>query len=234
MFKVRSDTPDYQGFKVGFSAKGIPKTSPYGAPSFKAPFAVSGTDWQIVTVNFDAFSYDWSPYTGKCDTKDPTGQQHHCCTSDSPQYCPTKEFLSAITDMQVWAEGVAGDFHLEVEWFAAGTGAAPPSTVCAQTEYCCPDAKACLTPTATTCANTGDKCPSGTICCPLTKLCVKPGKPCVTPCAQTEYCCPDVHMCLTPTNPGNRCASNTDCGQGGVCCPLTKLCVSVGKKCTPP
>jgi hypothetical protein len=231
MMKVRSDTPDYAGFKVGFGAKGIPRTSVYGNPSFKAPFAISGTDWQVVSVKFTDFSYDWSPYTGRCDTKDPTGTQHHCCTPDSPKYCPTAQFLSEVTNVEFWAEGAAGDFHLEIEWIGAGTG---ESTVCAATEYCCPDAKACLTPTKTTCASEGDKCPTGTICCPLTKLCVKPGKPCVTPCATTEYCCPDVHMCLTPTKPGSLCSANSDCGAGGVCCPLTKLCVSVGKKCIPP
>jgi hypothetical protein len=232
MIKVRSSTPEYQGFKLGWSAKGIPRTSRYGNPSFKAPFTVKGTDWQVISVNMSSFSYDWSPYTGKCDTKDPTGQQHHCCTESTPQYCPTAKFLSGITNLEIWAEGAEGDFHLEVEWFGVGDEA--PSAVCSANEYCCPDAKACLAPTKHTCPNDGDKCPSGTICCPLTKICVKVGKPCVTPCATTEYCCPDVHMCLTPVEPGNLCHGNSDCGSGGVCCPLTKLCVSVGNKCTPP
>lgn len=238
MLKVRSDTPEYKGFKVGFGAKDIPRSSVYGNPSFKAPFTVSGTDWQVVAVNFSSFSYDWSPYTGRCDTKDPTGAQHHCCTSETPEYCPTAKHLSEITNLEFWSEGSEGNFHLEIEWvgasIGAGSGETPSSTVCSVTEYCCPDAKACLTPTKTTCPNEGDKCPSGEICCPLTKLCVKPGKPCVTPCAFSEYCCPDVLMCLTPVKPGNLCTDDTDCGTNDVCCPLTKLCVSVGKKCTPP
>ena len=61
------------------------------------------------------FSMDWSPYTGNCDTKDPTGKQHHCCGAGAAaQYCPTAGFLNTITDLEIWAEGVAGDFQIEV------------------------------------------------------------------------------------------------------------------------
>ena len=120
--RVRSTTPTYTGYRLGFAAKGVPRTSPYGGGSFKGNFALKNTtDWQVASVPFNAFSYDWSGYTGRCDTKDPGGQQHHCCTPTSPKYCPTAEYLATVTDLEIWAEGVAGDFHLEVEWIGASS-----------------------------------------------------------------------------------------------------------------
>lgn len=112
---VQSRTPEYSGFKVAFSATGVPRTSIYGGGSFKAGFSVPSLAVELIDVPFSSFSYDWSPYTGQCDTKDPTGQQHHCCgDGDAAKYCPTAEFLGQITDVEVWAEGVEGDFHLEI------------------------------------------------------------------------------------------------------------------------
>ena len=116
--KVRSTTPAYEGFKVAFRARGVPMLNPTGG-SFKAPFALDGPAAQVVSVPFDQFSYDWSPYTGACDTLDPTGVQHHCCTAEEPQYCPTADYLAKITDVEVWAEGTEGDFHLEIYWIGA-------------------------------------------------------------------------------------------------------------------
>jgi len=117
---VRSSTPEYKGFRVAFAAKGIPRTSMFGGMSFKAGFEVKGNDWQLVNVPFDSFSYDWSGYTGRCDTKDPSGafgpgKQHHCCGADHPEVCPTADYLKKISDVEVWAEGVEGDFHIEVK-----------------------------------------------------------------------------------------------------------------------
>merc|ERR1711981_17269 len=183
---VRSSTPSYAGFKVAFAAKDVPKTSRYSTGSFKAGFTVSGSDWQVVSIPFNTFSYDWSPFTGKCDTKDPTGQQHHCCatsnsTTAGPAYCPTTAFLSTITNMEVWAEGAAGDFHLEVKWIGA-SDSKQPKTVCKNTEYCCPDAKHCLTPTnpGTLCSGASD-CKASEVCCPITHECVSVGEKCTPP-----------------------------------------------------
>mmetsp|Transcript_32752 Transcript_32752/g.75771 ORF Transcript_32752/g.75771 Transcript_32752/m.75771 type:complete len:235 (+) Transcript_32752:62-766(+) len=127
--KLSTTSPDYTGFKVAFSATDIPiiagSHTAYG--TFKAPFAVGATtDVQTVTVPFSTFSYDWSPYTGECDTLDPTGVQHHCCSADDDyKYCPTAEYLGSITGFEVWAEGVEGDFHLEIlEIAAADTASA--------------------------------------------------------------------------------------------------------------
>lgn len=113
--------------KVAFSATGIPiiagSHTAYG--TFKAPFtAAATTDVQTVTVPFSTFSYDWSPYTGECDTLDPTGVQHHCCSADDDyKYCPTADYLGSITGFEVWAEGIEGDFHIEVLEIAAADAA---------------------------------------------------------------------------------------------------------------
>ena len=62
-----------------------------------------------------------SLFLRRSDTKDPgaLGKQHHCCTSKEPKYCPTAKFLGAISDLEVWAEGVEGDFHIELDWIGA-------------------------------------------------------------------------------------------------------------------
>mmetsp|Transcript_24202 Transcript_24202/g.63195 ORF Transcript_24202/g.63195 Transcript_24202/m.63195 type:complete len:415 (-) Transcript_24202:150-1394(-) len=104
---------------------------------------------------------------------------------------------------------------------------------CKSTEYCCPDAQHCLTPTKTSCKDDPSVCGSNT-CCPLTKLCVVVGNPCSTPCLdQGSYCCPDAKACLMPTNPGVFCNSTSPCASGQVCCPLTSICVKPGATCTP-
>jgi hypothetical protein len=115
---------------------------------------------------------------------------------------------------------------------AAATGGAA-STVCKKSEYCCPDAKHCLTPTATSCKADKNACAAGDVCCPITEICVTPGAACVSPCAdQGSYCCPDALACLTPVAPGIFCGKG--CGASQVCCPLTNMCVTAGAKCTPP
>ena len=70
-----------------------------------------------------SFSWDWSPFTGRCDTKDPTGAQHHCCGADGDKYCPTAAYLKTLTSLELWAEGAEGNFHLEVKSIAASADA---------------------------------------------------------------------------------------------------------------
>lgn len=111
----------------------------------------------------------------------------------------------------------------------------PSGGACKASEYCCPDAKKCLTPTSTSCKNDANACSKGEVCCPLTKICVKPGADCSSPCAdQNSYCCPDAKHCVTPTDAGVFCSKTNPCKHASdVCCPLTNLCVSVGAACTP-
>jgi len=127
--RVRSTTPDYQGFRVAFAAPGIPKTSLFGGSSYKAGFNLTGQDWQVVEIPLTQFSYDWSGYTGRCDTKDPDGtfskgSQHYCCdksglSPSKPDVCVDSKYLSKINDLEVWAEGVKGDFQIEIDWIGA-------------------------------------------------------------------------------------------------------------------
>merc|ERR1719424_1491813 len=129
---------------------------------------------------------------------------------------------------------------IEVKFFLPppAPGPAPgPGTVCKATEYCCPDAKKCLTPTSTSCRFDPNACHNGEVCCPLTKICVVPGADCKTPCAdQGAFCCPDAKACLTPVKAkvGLFCdpAIKDACATGEVCCPLIKQCVTAGDKCT--
>jgi len=124
--RVRSTTPEFKGFRFAFASKDVPKTSLFGGSSFKAGFEVTkNSEFETVFIPFSKFSYDWSGFTGDCGGKDPNGQQHYCCSKDAtptsgPKYCPTSTFLSEITDLELWAEGAEGDFHLEVDYIAAG------------------------------------------------------------------------------------------------------------------
>jgi len=127
--RVRSSTPSYEGFKVAFAAPGIPKTSIFGGSSYKAGFNLTGGDWQVVEIPLTRFSYDWSGYTGRCDTKDPDsmfskGPQHYCCSKSGlspskPEVCVDAKYLSKINSLEVWAEGVQGNFNIEVDWIGA-------------------------------------------------------------------------------------------------------------------
>jgi len=125
------------------------------------------------------FSYDWSGFTGACNTKDPArglDQQHYCCpasglTPSKPDVCASAKYvfivvlivalsvtaltpsfhtcskllnasismsylltsmllflfvcfryLKEVTDVELWAEGVNGTFHIEVSSITIMTG----------------------------------------------------------------------------------------------------------------
>ena len=115
----------YSGFKVSFTAKHAKRPGGgaihHAGPSFKADFnVVPGSQFRTVRVPFSSFSVDWSEYTGKCDSKDPDGVQHHCCSPEHPEVCATAQHLSEITGISLWAEGVEGEFHLDVASIGAG------------------------------------------------------------------------------------------------------------------
>jgi hypothetical protein len=113
---------------VGFSSLHTPSPGGYrhGTPAFKAGFVLpaaaldSGDDWVDVRVPFSAFSVDTSEYTGRCDTTDPGGGTHHCCSAQHPEVCPQAQHLASLRSLQLWAEGVEGAFSLEVRSIAAG------------------------------------------------------------------------------------------------------------------
>eukprot|EP00041_Stephanoeca_diplocostata_P016473 m.324772 g.324772 ORF g.324772 m.324772 type:complete len:315 (-) comp20374_c0_seq13:2453-3397(-) len=117
LVRVRS-TIAYGGYFMSFAADTIDPQF----KSYKAPFEViADGEWRTVAIPFTNFSNDWSSFTGRCDTVDPTGAKHKCCSPQNPEVCPSSKNLKDIEAFGIWTEGVAGDFHLEIEWIAAGT-----------------------------------------------------------------------------------------------------------------
>ena len=84
----------------------------------------------------------------------------------------------------------AGHTSLHGAARAAPGQVAASGDYCKSTEYCCPDAKHCLTPTKTSCAKDASVCSADQTCCPLTKLCVTVGAPCASPCKEGNTYCP--------------------------------------------
>ena len=110
VLKVRSSTPDYEGFHVSFSPKSLSAeyacagggAIPFSGKCFKASFMVpSGSDFVEVRVPFSSFTDHWN--------------QHISCSEDYPDVCPKEDDLKHIKWMEVWSDGVAGDIHLEVQ-----------------------------------------------------------------------------------------------------------------------
>jgi len=100
---VRNVGSSYSGFKIAFCDSRINFICQF--KSFKADLAVpKGSDFADVFVPWKAFSNKWDAATGK-----------H--TADSP---PTASSLKSITQLQLWSEGVEGDFHLQVKYIKAG------------------------------------------------------------------------------------------------------------------
>merc|ERR1712232_1370502 len=52
---------------------------------------------------------------GDCFTKDPDGFQHRCCDEKNHDVCPTAKQLEGLAQVRIYAEGVEGDFQLDVQ-----------------------------------------------------------------------------------------------------------------------
>lgn len=77
--------------------------------SFKADFEITpSSDFQEVFVPWAKFSDKWSSSTGKHTAEDP----------------PTAKSLQSITQLQIWTEGVAGSFHLQIKHIQASKASA--------------------------------------------------------------------------------------------------------------
>ena len=116
---------NYKGFKLEFFAKNTTRPAHTGmhhsAPSFKTEFTVpAGDEFSTIRVPINSFSVDWSDFTGRCDTKDPDGTQHVCCSAEHPEVCPQDYHMAKLTGFGVWAEGVEGDFDIELKSISAG------------------------------------------------------------------------------------------------------------------
>jgi hypothetical protein len=121
VLKVRSSTPEYTGFKLKFYSPSIPVhhgSHGHGLGSQAQPFKVPASkmgEWHDVFLPFHGFSYDWSDFTGDCFTKDPDGFQHRCCNTTNHDVCPTAKQLESTQRVSIYAEGVEGDFQLDIE-----------------------------------------------------------------------------------------------------------------------
>ena len=76
--------------------------------------------WTTLRLPLTAFSADWSDFSGECNTLDPDGYQHTCCerAGKVPPFkapCPTTKGLGSIIGLSLWAEGVLGDFEVEIK-----------------------------------------------------------------------------------------------------------------------
>merc|ERR1712241_1070378 len=118
VLRVRSPVPEYNGFRISFAAGAINARYscsgggqiPFSRGCYKARFQVpAGHEFSEVAVPFSNFSDLWSPSTG---------DQTVTCSEDT-SVCPTEKELAKIQDIQIWAEGVNGEIHLEIESISA-------------------------------------------------------------------------------------------------------------------
>jgi len=110
--KVRNLEANVTTFKFAFCDSRI---NPYACQmkTYKADFDVApAKDFADVFLPWSKFSNKWSPYTGEP-------------TEPSP---PKADSLSSITQLQIWVEGVAGHFHLQVQSIRAGKAPAAETT----------------------------------------------------------------------------------------------------------
>jgi len=111
--RVRTSSPDYEGFRMVFRggilssplACGFGGTAPFTNGCYKSLFKVPpGDEFVDVMIPFTNFSDHWDPTTGN----------HLTECADDPKVCPTANALEKIKEITIMGEGVAGDFHLEI------------------------------------------------------------------------------------------------------------------------
>merc|ERR1712113_1188940 len=120
VLSVRSSTPEYKGFRITV-VSGAHSASfacagggglPFSRGCYKAKFSVPKSyhgEFQAVRINMRLFSDLWSSATG----------EHTKECADDTSACLTAEKLAKIQRMEVWAEGVSGKVHLEVQKISA-------------------------------------------------------------------------------------------------------------------
>jgi hypothetical protein len=120
VLSVRTSTPEYKGYRVtvvsgatspSFACAGG-GALPFSRGCYKAKFSVpqsSAGEFQTVRIPLKSFSDLWSSATG----------EHTKECADDASACLTAQKLSKIQRLEVWAEGVAGKIHLEVQKISA-------------------------------------------------------------------------------------------------------------------
>lgn len=102
--RARATRP-YAGFKVSFST-----SRHLFKADLPAEFGAAGDGaWTDLSIPFTNFTYSLPSYPGEPITR----------CADDPSFCPTPTDLATITAFDVWAEGVEGPFHLEVQAIGA-------------------------------------------------------------------------------------------------------------------
>jgi len=113
---VRSTTPEYTGYRLTLVSGAVSAnfacagggSLPFSRGCYKAKFSVpksSADEFQRVRIPLKEFSDLWSSATG----------EHTKECADDASACLTGNKLSKIQRVEVWAEGVAGKVHLEVQ-----------------------------------------------------------------------------------------------------------------------
>jgi len=98
----------YEGYRVSFGSKYVPFLIPRKR-GFKANFDLPAGETTTVTIPFNQFSLFWDGATG--DALVPC--------SEKTEYCPDEDNLKNMKTISIWAQGVAGKVHLEVESISA-------------------------------------------------------------------------------------------------------------------
>lgn len=104
VIRARSST-DYAGFRLSFGTDRYFSRQGYKA-TFRAPVA---RDFGAVNISFYDFTRAWDDATGEAAIK---------CEHETG-VCPTFLTLNNIQRVQLWAEGVVGKVHLEIQSISA-------------------------------------------------------------------------------------------------------------------
>lgn len=97
------ETNSYTGFRVSLGTKRAPLDVDFFSAGHKSSFSVAEST--VVTIPFSEFSNAWDAATGDITTG----------CADDPRLCLEEDVLTEIGQIQVWAEGVGGVVHLEIE-----------------------------------------------------------------------------------------------------------------------
>jgi len=105
LLSLRRVGGNVSSFKFAFCTLRVPFLCQF--KSYKADFEIlqPTKDFEEVFLPWSAFSDKWSPSTGKHTEEEP----------------PTAASLRSVTQLQLWTEGVAGDFHLQLKAVSAAT-----------------------------------------------------------------------------------------------------------------
>lgn len=96
----------YKGFRVSFGDEHYPPIwSHFFARGYKSDFQPPVGTFGDVVLPISGFTDHWDDATGNAITT---------CAAD-PKACPTQKRLKDLQTIQIWAEGIEGDVHLQIK-----------------------------------------------------------------------------------------------------------------------